>query len=81
MWRAGLGRARGPLRAAPRLARRIGLLNTMVFTHIPASVCLIAAAFVPSVHVALALLIVRSLLSQMDVPARSAFMMSVVAHQ
>jgi MFS family permease len=64
--------------AAPRLARRIGLLNTMVFTHIPASVCLIAAAFVPSLPVALALLIVRSLLSQMDVPARSAFVMSVV---
>jgi predicted MFS family arabinose efflux permease len=65
--------------AAPRLAKRIGLLNTMVFTHIPASVCLIAAAFVPDLHVALALLIVRSLLSQMDVPARSAFVMSVVA--
>lgn len=64
--------------AAPRLARRIGLLNTMVFTHIPASVCLIAAAFVPNLHVALALLIVRSLLSQMDVPARSAFVMAVV---
>lgn len=64
--------------AAPRLAKRIGLLNTMVFTHIPASVCLIAAAFVPSLHVALALLIVRSLLSQMDVPARSAFVMAVV---
>ena len=48
--------------AAPRLARRIGLLNTMVFTHIPASVCLIIAAFVPNLHVALALLIVRSLL-------------------
>jgi MFS family permease len=64
--------------AAPRLARRIGLLNTMVFTHIPASVCLIAAAFVPSLHVVLVLLIVRSLLSQMDVPARSAFVMAVV---
>lgn len=64
--------------AAPRLARRIGLVNTMVFTHIPASVCLITAAFVPSLHVALALLIVRSLLSQMDVPARSAFVMAVV---
>jgi len=64
--------------AAPRLAKRIGLLNTMVFTHIPASVCLIVAAFVPNLHVALALLIVRSLLSQMDVPARSAFVMAVV---
>ncbi|MBA5686280.1 MFS transporter [Rugamonas apoptosis] len=64
--------------AAPQLARRIGLLNTMVFTHIPASVCLIAAAFTPSLGVALGLLIVRSLLSQMDVPARSAFVMAVV---
>ncbi|MES2295989.1 MAG: MFS transporter [Pseudomonadota bacterium] len=64
--------------AAPRLAKRIGLLNTMVFTHIPASVFLIAAAFVPNLQVALALLIARSLLSQMDVPARSAFVMSVV---
>lgn len=64
--------------AAPRLARRIGLLSTMVFTHIPASICLIAAAFVPSLPIALALLLVRSLLSQMDVPARSAFVMAVV---
>ena len=61
---------------APVLARRIGLLNTMVFTHIPASICLIAAAFAPTVGVALAL--VRALLSQMDVPARSAFVMAVV---
>ncbi len=74
---AGLCTAASQL-AAPRLAKRIGLLNTMVFTHIPASVCLIAAAFVPHLHSALALLILRSLLSQMDVPARSAFVMSVV---
>lgn len=64
--------------AAPALAKRIGLLNTMVFTHIPSSICLIAAAFVGNIHLALGLLIVRSLLSQMDVPARSAFVMSVV---
>ena len=64
--------------AAPRLAKRIGLLNTLVFTHIPASICLIMAAVVPNLHAALALLIVRSLLSQMDVPARSAFVMAVV---
>ncbi|MFC5520030.1 MFS transporter [Polaromonas jejuensis] len=64
--------------AAPRLAKRIGLLNTMVFTHIPASLCLIAAAFASSLYASLALLIIRSLLSQMDVPARSAFVMSVV---
>ncbi|HEU4374022.1 MAG TPA: MFS transporter [Telluria sp.] len=64
--------------AAPPLARRIGLVNTMVFTHIPASLCLIGAAFAPSVWFALGLLIVRALLSSMDVPARSAFVMSVV---
>lgn len=64
--------------AAPALARRIGLVNTMVFTHIPASLCLIAAAFASSLHVALGLLLARSALSQMDVPARNAFVMSVV---
>ncbi|HWA37399.1 MAG TPA: MFS transporter [Burkholderiales bacterium] len=65
------------LAAAP-LARRIGLVNTMVFTHIPASLCLIGAAFAPSLELALGLLLARSLLSQMDVPARSAYVMSVV---
>ena len=64
--------------AAPVLARRIGLLNTMVFTHIPASLCLIAAAFTEHPGLALGLLLVRSLLSQMDVPARAAFVMAVV---
>lgn len=64
--------------AAPLLARRIGLVNTMVFTHIPASLCLIAAAFASSLEMALGLLLARSALSQMDVPARSAFVMSVV---
>ena len=64
--------------AAPALAKRIGLINTMVFTHIPASLCLIAAAFASSLPVALGLLLLRSALSQMDVPARSAFVMSVV---
>lgn len=74
---AGLCAAASQL-AAPPLAKRIGLINTMVFTHIPASLCLIAAAFAPSVGLALGLLIVRSLLSSMDAPARSAFVMSVV---
>jgi hypothetical protein len=64
--------------AAPALAKRIGLINTMVFTHIPASLCLIGAAFAPRLELALALLLARSLLSQMDVPARSAYVMSVV---
>jgi predicted MFS family arabinose efflux permease len=63
---------------APILARRIGLINTMVFTHIPASVCLIAAAVAPGLDWALGLLLARAALSQMDVPARSAFVMWVV---
>jgi MFS family permease len=73
----GLLSAVSQLAAAP-LARRIGLVNTMVFTHLPANLCLIAAAFAPSLPVALGLLLVRSLLSQMDVPARGAYVMSVV---
>lgn len=64
--------------AAPRLAQRVGLVNTMVWTHIPASLCLIAAAFAADVRVALGLLLVRALVSSMDVPARGAFVMSVV---
>ncbi|MFO1337915.1 MAG: MFS transporter [Burkholderiaceae bacterium] len=64
--------------AAPAVARRIGLVNTMVFTHIPASLFLITAAFAPSWPWALACLLARSLLSQMDVPTRSAFVMAVV---
>jgi MFS family permease len=64
--------------AAPLVARRIGLLNTMVFTHIPASVFLIGAAFASDLRAALALLLARAALSQMDVPTRSAYVMSVV---
>jgi len=64
--------------AAPAVARRIGLVNTMVFTHIPASVCLVLAAFSSRLDLAIGLLCVRALLSQMDVPTRSAFVMSVV---
>lgn len=74
---AGLLNAASQL-AAPVLARRIGLLNTMVFTHIPANICLVLAAFAPSLPVALALLWVRSALSQMDVPTRTAYVMGVV---
>ncbi len=64
--------------AAPWVAQRVGLLNTMVFTHIPSSVCLILAAIAPSSELAVGLLFVRALLSQMDVPTRSAFVMNVV---
>ena len=63
---------------APAVARRFGLLNTMVFTHIPANVCLVLAAFAPNMALALVLLLVRSALSQMDVPTRSAYVMAVV---
>jgi hypothetical protein len=73
----GLASAVSQLAAAP-LARGIGLIHTMVFTHIPSSLCLIGAAFAPSLELALGLLLVRSLLSQMDVPTRSAYVMSVV---
>jgi MFS family permease len=60
------------------LSRRIGLVNTMVYTHIPSSVALILAAFAPTLHVALGLLLVRAMLSQMDVPTRSSYVMAVV---
>jgi MFS family permease len=64
--------------AAVPVARRFGLINTMVFTHLPSNLCLIAVAFVDHVGVAIALLCVRSLLSQMDVPTRTSYVMAVV---
>jgi len=64
--------------AAPLVARRIGLLNTMVFTHLPANVCLVLAALAPSLPIALGLLTIRSALSSMDVPTRTAYVMAVV---
>lgn len=63
---------------AARLAARVGLVNTMVFTHIPSSLCLIAAAFTPNLTLVLALLLIRSALSQMDVPTRTSYVMAVV---
>jgi MFS family permease len=63
---------------AARLAKRFGLINTMVFTHIPSSICLIAAAFSPNLSVVLALLLLRAATSQMDVPTRTSFVMAVV---
>ena len=60
------------------LARRIGLVNTMVFTHIPSSIFLILAAFSTNLSVTLALLLLRSALSQMDVPTRTSYVMAVV---
>ena len=63
---------------APILAARIGLINTMVFTHLPANVFLIATPFMPTLPLAIAFLMLRSLLSQMDVPARTSYVMAVV---
>jgi MFS family permease len=60
------------------LAKRIGLVNTMVFTHIPSSIFLILAAFAPNLYLALGLLLLRSALSQMDVPTRTSYVMAVV---
>jgi MFS family permease len=66
------------LAAAP-LARRIGLLNTMVFTHLPSNVLLVLVALMPNAGLAIAVLLLRSLLSQMDVPTRQSYTMAVVA--
>ena len=60
------------------LATRIGLINTMVYTHIPSSILLILAAFSPNLYVTLGLLLLRSALSQMDVPTRTSYVMAVV---
>ena len=60
------------------LSRRIGLVNTMVYTHIPSSLCLILAAVAPTLWLALGLLLLRAALSQMDVPTRSSYVMAVV---
>lgn len=64
--------------AAPWLARRIGLIRTMVFTHLPANLCVIAVAFAPNAATAFVLLVVRALLSNMDSPARSSYVMAIV---
>jgi MFS family permease len=66
---------------ATRVADRIGLLNTMVFTHLPANVCLVLTAFAPSLGTAVALLLLRSALSQMDVPTRTSYVMSIVPNE
>jgi predicted MFS family arabinose efflux permease len=63
---------------AVRIARRIGLVNTMVFTHLPANLCLIAIPFMPDLAWVIALLMIRSALSQMDVPTRSSYVMAIV---
>ncbi|MGD9537979.1 MAG: MFS transporter [Alphaproteobacteria bacterium] len=74
---AGLVMSGSYLVAVP-VARRIGLINTMVFTHIPANLFLIGAAFAPTLWLALAFLLLRAALAQMDVPARTSYVMGMV---
>jgi MFS family permease len=64
---------------AVRIAKRIGLINTMVFTHLPSSVLLVLVPMMPDLSWVIALLLVRSALSQMDVPTRSSYVMAVVS--
>jgi MFS family permease len=64
--------------AAPALARRFGLLNTMVFTHLPSNVLLLLVPWMPNVEFAVALLLVRYLLSQLDVPTRQSYTMAIL---
>jgi predicted MFS family arabinose efflux permease len=63
---------------AVRIANRIGLVRTMVYTHLPANMLLISTAFMPNAWLAVTCLLCRSALSQMDVPARTSYVMAVV---
>lgn len=64
---------------AVRIANRIGLVNTMVFTHLPANLLLLVIPLVPDPTWVIVLLLVRAALSQMDVPTRSSYVMAVVS--
>jgi MFS family permease len=64
---------------AVRLAKKIGLINTMVFTHIPSSMLLMLVPLMPSLPLAIAVLLARFSISQMDVPTRQSYTMAVVA--
>lgn len=64
--------------AAAWMARRVGLLNTMVFTHVPASLAVIAIPFAPTLGIAMALYLVREFLAEMDVPTRQSYVMGLV---
>lgn len=66
---------------SPKIASRIGLIRTMVYTHIPANLFLIAAAFMPTRDTTMLFLVLRACVSSMDVPARQAYVMAVVPPQ
>jgi MFS family permease len=63
---------------AAKIADRIGLINTMVFTHIPSNILLILVAFAPTIPIAVAFYLARMTLSQMDVPTRQSYLVAVV---
>jgi len=65
--------------SAAWVASKIGLVNTMVFTHLPSNVLLILVPFMPSLGLAVALLLLRFSISQMDVPTRQSYTMAIVA--
>jgi energy-converting hydrogenase Eha subunit A len=65
--------------SAASIARRFGLVNTMVLTHLPSNLLLAAVAFAPTLSVAMTLLLLRFSISQMDVPTRQSYTMAVVA--
>jgi MFS family permease len=65
--------------AAARIARRFGLLNTMVFSHLPSNILLMLLPLMPNFVLAATILLVRQLLSQMDIPTRQAYTMALVA--
>ena len=64
---------------AVKLANRIGLINTMVFTHIPSNILLILVPLMPTLPLAIAVLLLRFSISQMDVPTRQSYTMAVVS--
>ncbi|WP_338524483.1 MFS transporter [Pseudomonas batumici] len=66
---------------ANRIADRFGLVNTMVFTHLPSSLFLILIPLMPTLSLAIVLLLARSALSQMDVPTRSSYIMAIVPRE
>jgi MFS family permease len=67
--------------SAAWIARRIGLVRTMVFTHLPSNLLLVLVPLMPSMSLAIAVLLLRFSISQMDVPTRQAYLMAVVAPQ
>jgi MFS family permease len=64
--------------AAPAIARRLGLLNTMVFTHLPSNGLILLVPLMPNLELTVAMLLVRNLLSQLDVPTRQSYTMAIV---